>query len=863
MPNLKIGPDNFTGGSGRDNYFAQVKVSGGTRLNTLETGDRIDGRSNFDTLDAQLSSEGGSYFVRPTLISVEKARFSVNDNDGEGVTVNLNQSEDLKTIVNYQSLGDLTLTNVDDVQKFFWKNGDSNDFEVNDLSSDYYSFEITNTGPDSGDFAYLSIYGDEAIRSTFILEDAFVDIYAANYVNVARLTVSNSQVDLDIDTDKISFESLNSVNGEFTSNSVHFDYDSDTTFDRFVVTGDAFISFSADESNINVNKMFDASGNSGGVSFNANLNGNFQTLLGSTDYDYYQNINSYRHGTVNLDFMGGYLNTGTISSSDARHFTVTTGTAFGENAYISGITSSSGRTNATVDVVGGSGGEKIGGYGNSQRTGVYENGPGLSITGSAAADVDLGAGRDVLRVTTLNSSVANSIDMGNGSDVLSVSDAAGLNFNSEGGTVAVTTLDGGAGFDTLIAELGGFASGSGTDTVANNLGQIVNFERLVLADYSHGTYDMTALPDVEIVQLGQGGFSGTDSDGGGDYEFLNVNAGTTFIVAEAVQTSSYEDGSGNDSVSTFSPDPVDLTLRADTGVTETTVQMGEMDGINNGYSNTYNADVHVDGFTTLNVVSEGPHTTDSADGEETYNVIGLTDETLLVDTLTTINISGPENLAIDIHGDAVTTVDASALSGDLDLTSSTFTQSVDITGGSGDDILVGSEEADMFDLGQGGEDLILFASADDSDLGIGQSDTVSSFDGGTTLISGDKFVFNSLEFGDGNPNKADTIDGINFTRAYTLDEADSASASGDDLLVFLGNANTFAQAQAAVATNDTGIQHDGNEYNGAVYDRSTNTLYIDVDSDGDLDSDDFALQLDAGVTSINARDLITTDFSAF
>ena len=865
MPNLKIGPDDFTGGSGRNNYFAQVKVSGGNRLNTLETGDRIDGRANFDTLDAELSSEGGGYFVRPTLISVEKARFSVTDDDGEGVTVNLNQSEDLKTIVNYQSLGNLTLNNVDDVQKFFWKNGDDNSFYVNDLSSDYYSFEITNTASDAEDYAYLAIDGDDATRSTFILEDAFVEIDTDNYVDVARFTVSNSEVDLEINTDKISFDSLNSVNGEFTSNYVYFDYPGDTSFDRFVVTGDSYIEFNADESSINVNKMFDASENSGGVRFDRNLNGYFQKLLGSTGNDVFQDINSYRHGTVTLDFMGGYLNTGTISSDDARHFTVSTGTAFGESAYINGITSSSSRDNATVDVNGGSGGEEIGGYGNSQRTGVLAYGPGLSITGSAAADVDLGAGRDVLRVTTLNSGVANSIDMGNGSDILDVTYASGLNFNSQGGTAAVTTLDGGPGNDILIAELGGFASGSGTDTVANTIGQIVNFETLVLAQNSSGTFDMDALPDVERVQLGQGGFytpsdseigdlPGSDANGG-TYTFLNVNADTTFIVAEGFKTYGY---TGNDfqNVNTYNKTPVDLTLEADTGVTSTTLQMGETlpgDSLPSGF--TYKANVSVTGFTTLDVVSNGPHRTDSESSQDTYNVVGLTDDTGVFNILTTINISGPENLAIDIHGDAVETVDASDLSGDLDLTGSEFTQSVDITGGSGDDILVGSLEADTFALGQGGQDLILFGSVDDSNLAIGQSDTVNGFSGGT-FSSGDKFVFNSAVFGEGNPDPdtTTTFDGFTASRAYTLAEANNSGGDADNDLVFLGNANTFAAAQAAVATNDP-----GNNYHGAVYDRSTNTLYIDVDGDGDLQADDFALQLD--VDHLNARDLFSTDLT--
>ena len=898
MPNLKIGPDDFTGGSGKDNYFAQVKVSGGNRLNTLETGDRIDGRGNFDTLDAELSNEDGGYFVRPTLISVEKARFSVTDNDGDGVTVNLNQSEDLKTIVNYQSLGDLTLNNVDDVQKFYWKNGESGDFEVNDISSDFYSFEITNTGEgydteSKSDYLNLSIDGDEARRATFILEDAFVDIESNNYVNYARLTVSNSQIDLNVNTNKISFESLDSVNGEDTSNAVYFDY-FDPNFTRFVVTGDSFIDFTADGS-IDIDKVFDASDNSGGVEVGADITGSFKRLSGSTGDDSFDNITSDRAGDVRLGFRGGDLDVDVITANNATEFYVNTSTEFGESSFIDGIVSSSTAAGATVRVLGGDGGDEIGGYvsdmvntviipGGSQGLAVEPEGPGLSITGTATTTVDMGAGQDVLRISNLYNGANNTVDMGNGMDVLDVSDAndgggsgTGLNFNDEGGTEAVTTLDGGAGDDTLVAEFqNGFASGNGDDTVANTVGQIVNFETLVLAQDSGGTFDMDALEDVETVELGQGGFSLSDQDGG-TYEFLNVNAGTTYLVNEAIQTSAYDAG-GDILVGTSMPTPVDLTLHADTGVTETTVQMGDVLDTEASGGNTYNADVHLDGFTTLNVLSEGPHLTGSVggpynypvgeapqiaasmDGQDTYNVVGLTDDSDQGDVLTTINISGPENIAIDIHGDAVDTVDASDLSGDLDLTNSEFTQSVTITGGSGDDILIGSEQADTFNLGEGGDDLILFNSADDSDLGIGQSDTVNGFVGGS-LSSGDKFVFNSSEFGEGNPNFTATMDGYTGSRAYTQAEAsslDSDNGSGtNDILVFLGNADTFAQAQAAVATNDIG--EDNHQFKGAVYDTSTNTLYIDVDSDGDLDADDFSLQLDDGVDGLNARDLLSAD----
>ena len=894
MPNLKIGPDDFTGGSGSDEYFSKVKVSGGNRLNTLETGDRIDGRGNRDTLDAELSDEGGSYFVRPTLISIEKARFSVvtPDDDSEGVTVNLNQSEDLDTIVNYRSLGDLTLNNTDDVQKFYWKNGESGDFTVNDLSADYYSFEITNTGEGGNggginpgftqnisfdivenNFLNLYVDGDDAIRSTFILEDAFVNIYADNFVDVARLTVSNSQVYLDIGTNKISFDSLNSVNGEDTDNSVYFV--DGITVTRFAVTGDSRIEFDTGINetgpDIVVNEVFDASGNSGGIDVEADISGDFKRLSGSTGDDYFQNITSTRSGDVRIGFRGGDVGANEISSSNATKFSVNTSTLVGESAQIGSIASSSTAAGATVNLIGGDGGDEIGGFVIDPSAPIFQArfvvdlGAGLDITGTASANVHLNGGQDVLLVSSLNGGVANTIDMGNGKDTLDVTDADGLNLNDEGGTAPVTTLDGGVGKDTLVAEFtDGFASGVGNDTVANVKGQIVNFETLILAQESGGTFDMDALTDVDTVQLGEGlfGFSDTEEmdDAGGQYEFLNVNAGTTFVVAEGALTigvAGYENDSNQNLVVTNPmPTPVDLTLHADTGVTSTTVQMGEAFDSSIPIGATYFADVTVDGFTTLDVVSEGPHITDPTSGDRTFNAISITDETTSVDILTTINITGVENIAVRIEGDAVETVDASALSGDLDLLESSFSQSVDITGGSGDDSLIGSEEADTFDLGQGGDDFILFVSADDSDLAIGQSDAVTGFSGGS-FGSGDKLVFNSAEFGSGNPDDdtTTTIGRFPASRAYTLAEANNSGGAADGNLVFLGNANTFAQAQATVMTNDQ-TSHD---YIGAVYDRSTHTLYIDVDHDGDLQADDFALQLDASVDTINARDLFSAD----
>ena len=891
MPNLKIGPDDFTGGSGTDEYLAKVKVSGGNRLNTLETGDRIDGRGNFDTLDAELSDEGGSYLVRPTLISVEKARFSVvtpddeDDKDGsDGVTVNLNRSEDLKVIVNYQSLGDLTLNNVDDVQKFYWKNGESGDFAVNDLTADYYSFEITNTGESETAYHNLYIDGDDAKRSSFILEDAFVRIAADNAVDYARLTVSNSQIDLELDADKISFDSIDTVNGASAYNFVHFD-DSGADFTRFVVTGDSFIELNPGSTGITVNKVFDASGNAGGIGVDGDIFGSFKRFSASTGDDYVQNITSSRDGDVRIGFRGGNLGAGVLTADNATNFYIDTSSAFGESTFIDAIVSNSTADGATVNVTGGDGGDEIGGIVVDLTSPiprlllVAPVGEGLAISGTATANVDMGAGQDVLRITNLYDGAANSIDMGNGRDALDIADAGGLNLNDEGGAAPVSTLDGGAGNDTLVAEFtSGFASGDGEDTVANTIGRIVNFETLVLAQQSGGTFDMDALPDVATVQLGQGGFYGTfdsqpysDQDGG-TYEFLNIGAGTTFIVSEGFATLSVRDGEGNPGAGEGGVEvnpsltPVELTLRADAGVTSTTVQMGEVFNSEIPIGTTYFADVDVDGFTTLDVISNGPHLTDSETGQDTFNAIGVTDITgdTAVDILTTINISGVENIGVGIYGEAVETVDAGSLSGDLDLTSSQFTRSVEIIGGSGDDLLVGSGDGDTFDLSQGGRDVVVFGTANDSDLAIGQSDGVIGFDGGASLDSGDKFVFDAQAFGDGNADKATVIHGATLTRAYTLAEANAAPGVADDHLVFLGNADTFAQAQASVLTNDVGANNmQGHDYIGAVYDGSTDTLYIDTDSDGDLDADDFALQLDAGVASINARDLLTLDFSQF
>lgn len=214
----------------------------------------------------------------------------------------------------------------------------------------------------------------------------------------------------------------------------------------------------------------------------------------------------------------------------------------------------------------------------------------------------------------------------------------------------------------------------------------------------------------------------------------------------------------------------------------------------------------------------------TADDAETLNIsVGdatlagngdLTIARLVLGDTTHLTLSGDADVtvnAITNPGTAVlSTFDASGLTGDLTIGGlNTANAGASITLGSGDDVytVATSNGADTITLGTGA-DRIEYSNVAQSDRNM---DTITDFVSGTDIV-----------------DVRALMGGIGFASSVQ----------------FVGNRATFSQAQGALS----GLTAD------AVFDVNESILWVDVDSNGTLDNNDFRVKLN-GVTSLTAADL--------
>lgn len=194
----------------------------------------------------------------------------------------------------------------------------------------------------------------------------------------------------------------------------------------------------------------------------------------------------------------------------------------------------------------------------------------------------------------------------------------------------------------------------------------------------------------------------------------------------------------------------------------------------------------------------------------------LTSAGLTAANATSITLASDANVTFTgaVGGAALTSFDASTVTGKIDFTATTITTALagaTIKLGSGADRLVVTNSGtatggDTITLGAGADTVIYTALAQSTDK---STDTITDFVSGT--------------------DKLDLI-GLGLT-------------SGTQ---FVGVRSSFALAQGALTTAIDGVQ--------AVFQADTNTLWVDLDSNGQLDQSDFRIVL-TGNSTITAGDL--------
>ena len=425
----------------------------------------------------------------------------------------------------------------------------------------------------------------------------------------------------------------------------------------------------------------------------------------------------------------------------------------------------------------------------------YTTGAGndtVDLEGGGATNLytaDTGAGNDTIIMSTGKDTVTAGAD----DDTV----VAGDNL------AAGDLLDGGAGSDTLsMTSAAAIAATALTGAASTDFQALFsNFETLGLADFLVGAIDMAKLDGMNNLSLifhGLASVAGltsgaTITDTGGAFDWLTANI-----------------------AGTGTADTLNVNLKSANGIGES---------------------IAATGVETLNIVS--------TDTDTTAQISGFNYD---MPDLKSITVSGNSGVNFSSStGTKVTSFDASGVSGaaaDADLVrvsflsnNATATDTVNITGSSGNDYLIGNAAKDVIN-GGAGNDLIWSFGGNDTLNGGAGDDTLMGGAGLDILTGGaGKDIFEY--FGavtDSNGVNTDTVtDFVSGT-----DKIETAV-----LVTYVGGANGYG----AVLTSLTGVAHQG------VLDTSTSTLYIDVDGSATLDNADIVIQM-TGVTALAQADFI-------
>lgn len=256
-------------------------------------------------------------------------------------------------------------------------------------------------------------------------------------------------------------------------------------------------------------------------------------------------------------------------------------------------------------------------------------------------------GSGVDDVTLSAATPSKAVSLGAGNDTLKL--AAGTTATA-GGVV----LDGGDGTDTLVMDSADAVTASAAITFET---QITGFEVLSLrATATAGTVDLANLDDISTV-ISAGNTAALTLKN-------MANAGNVIITGAATTT--------------------DVQLTSTSGTSDSlTLQV--VGGVDVGT-------VKAAGVETINVMSNG----------------GAAANTVKLQTAaaTTVNVTGSQNLNLDLHGDTIklTLVDASALTGNL-TTTTNGTVAQTVKGGLGDDTITANFTGDVLQGGAGNDTL--------------------------------------------------------------------------------------------------------------------------------------------------------------
>ncbi len=325
-------------------------------------------------------------------------------------------------------------------------------------------------------------------------------------------------------------------------------------------------------------------------------------------------------------------------------------------------------------------------------------------------------------------------------------------------------LKGGDGTDTLNITW----TGTGNQNIAGVI--LDSIEKINVADYTtRGAETLNLAQATGLTEI-----NSTGSSAAGDTTFTNVAnvVNSTLANGKGDMTITY-----TDSAVSGTSDEATLTLANQTAGTYTV------------------AGTTAGGIETLNVVSQSAANTIIV--ADTFNA------------MKTMNISGDQNLTVTNNGTALTTVNASALTGKLTATlGSAATTTVTVTGGSNDDtITLGNfDSTDVVDGGDGNDTLSVAVAVADTDLThVSNIETLKVTGANNVTLAADTSV-TDFDLTGSSANTLAVNAGVTNAISATLGTtADTVTDAANVSLTISGDATAIAGATitAGSATDDT------------------------------------------------------------
>lgn len=455
----------------------------------------------------------------------------------------------------------------------------------------------------------------------------------------------------------------------------------------------------------------------------------------------------------------------------------------------------------------------------------------LTLVGAAVKAVSTGAGKDSVTASASAIAATASVDLGAGDDTLTLGAAS----------AAGATLTGGDGTDTLALAVADYTTISGYS--ATNLAKITGFETLSItgaALANASTVDLSkisGLTSAQILGVANAGSASITNVGANSSVVIKGNmaagqadGGLTVSLKDATGTADVVNVTVNQTITQNNDATVDTTTSAITSLTLT-------------------------GIETVNVTSTGTLSAAVTAGNATD--IAVNGLAIVNNDLVTLNVGGDQKFTFTSTAGmtklATVNLADSTAGGTVTLTNGTIAATV--TGSAKADTIVGTSKADTISGGEGADTITGAAGADTLSGGAGNDTFVYANVAHSTLVALDTISdFTANTYGNGTSGAAGT--GATATASLrtgdviridvTTINLNTAASLADGVVVSVqssaADAQTFLQNLGADATAalDNAV--------GVALDSSTGRLYIDVDSNGTVDS---VIQL-TGVTTITA-----------